>query len=75
MNKQLALYALDVAKGLGASYADARLIKTVSETVETRDLFVVYAAENENIGLGIRVMVRGGWGFATARHLPTLAHR
>lgn len=69
MNKHLALYALDVARSQGASYADARLIKTVSETVETRDLFVVYAGENESIGLGIRVMVRGGWGFATARHL------
>ncbi|MBX9951494.1 MAG: TldD/PmbA family protein [Candidatus Obscuribacterales bacterium] len=69
MNKELALYALDVARSLGASYADARLIKTVTETVETRDLFVVYAADNESIGLGIRVLVRGGWGFATARHL------
>jgi TldD protein len=71
MNKQLALYALDVARSLGASYADARLIKTVTETVETGNLFVVYAGESENIGLGIRVMVRGGWGFATARHLTS----
>ncbi len=64
MNKQLALYAPRCSESLGVSYADARLIKTTSEVVETRDLFVVYAGENENIGLGIRVMVRGGWGFA-----------
>lgn len=70
--KSLAIYALDVATGLGASYADVRVITTNTETVETRDKLVVYAGLDESFGIGVRVLYRGGWGFAA---VPTFTKR
>lgn len=74
----LALHAIDVATGLGAIYADSRLITTREQAIITRNGEVATLADTESTGLGIRVIVndaqgrgsaRGGWGFAATAEL------
>lgn len=69
MYKKLALYALDVARSLGASYADARYVETKTETVETGYQYLLGAGIDRSSGLGVRVIVNGAWGFASAAAL------
>jgi len=56
--------ALDYARKLGASYADLRLCRYVNEGIATREQKVESISSSENSGFGVRVLVRGVWGFA-----------
>lgn len=71
MYKKLALYALDVARSLGASYADARYVETKTETVETGYELLLGSGIDRSSGIGIRVLVNGAWGFASAAALTS----
>lgn len=65
--ESLALYALDCAKSFGASYADVRAIEQQSEDIATKDESVSRLNMSSSQGLGIRVLVKGGWGFASTQ--------
>lgn len=67
--RNLAEHAIDVATGLGASYADCRLIEQSSQYLETKDFSVAGINFGESRGIGIRVLVNGGWGFASTQNL------
>ena len=69
MMRDMANYAIDVASNLGASYADVRVIATRHQTIETRRQVLSGFVEDEGLGLGVRVLVQGGWGFAAAQKL------
>lgn len=71
--QQLAQYAVSVATGLGASYADARLIEQESQSIETKDLSVASINLGSSLGIGIRVLYQGGWGFASTSVLTKAA--
>ena len=58
--------ALATAKKAGASYADARVVRRRVERIETREDHVVSVSSNETYGIGVRVLVDGAWGFASA---------
>ncbi|MEW6681292.1 MAG: DNA gyrase modulator, partial [bacterium] len=60
--------AIDKAKLLGASYADARVIKKKSESINVKDGCVI-SFFNEEMGIGIRVLVNGCWGFASSSRI------
>src|SRR5262249_52785970 len=66
--KDFALYAIDVAAGLGATYADARVIDHQFQSIRTKDLTVADFSTGHSRGVGIRVLC-GGWGFASTRDL------
>jgi TldD protein len=67
--KQLLKYAVDMAVSLGASYADARGVVETIETIYNQDRDVPYVDNAHVTSVGIRVIVKGGWGFAsTPRH-------
>lgn len=66
----LADIALSTAKKLGASYADIRINKYRLETIATRERQVQGVARGQNFGFGVRVLVKGTWGFAAS---PLLA--
>ena len=68
---QAAHNALDVATGLGASYADVRLIEQKRQIIQTKDLALAGLNLSETLGLGIRVLYQGGWGFASTQSLTT----
>ncbi len=65
LKKQLADVALNTAKSLGASYADARIGRYLNQFVITREDKVQNVVNTESFGVGIRVIVNGTWGFAS----------
>lgn len=62
--KQLADVALNMAKSKGASYADVRIGRYLSQAVITREKRVMNVGNSESFGVGVRVLVNGCWGFA-----------
>jgi TldD protein len=69
--RDLCSTAVDTATGAGASYADARAVVLRSQRVATRNGQVDQIDDTESEGIGVRVLVRGAWGFACDRRLTT----
>jgi TldD protein len=67
--RDLALAALDAARSAGAAYADARVIRLLSETIGTRERQITNVTKGESYGIGVRAFVGGSWGFAATRDL------
>ncbi len=65
VKKQLADIALNSARSLGASYADARIGRYLNQYVFTREDKVQNVVNTESFGIGIRVIANGTWGFAS----------
>jgi len=63
---RLADVALSTAKKLGAGYADIRINRYRNESIFTREQQVQNVARNQSFGFGVRVLVRGAWGFAAS---------
>lgn len=64
--KVLADVALNVTKGLGATYTDVRIGRYLNQFVTTREKKVQGITNTESFGVGIRVIVNGTWGFAAS---------
>ncbi len=58
--------ALASAKRIGATYADARIVRRRWEHVVTREDHVVSVSSTESYGIGVRVLANGAWGFSAA---------
>jgi TldD protein len=68
--------ALAAAKAAGAEYADIRITRYRFESVTTRERQVQQVARSASFGFGVRVLVRGTWGFAASRNVtPEEARR
>jgi TldD protein len=67
--KDLGQLGLDRATACGASYADARLAQIRNRSLTTKNGRVGHASESESIGIAIRVLVNGAWGFAASADL------
>ena len=65
----LADAALSAAIAAGASYADLRIHGITTEIVQLRDGELETAVVNREIGLAVRVIVDGTWGFASHAEL------
>src|SRR5271168_5065613 len=65
----LAVPALDTAKLRGATYADVRVMHLRQRDLTTKNGKVGTLAQSESIGLGIRVLANGAWGFASTDRL------
>jgi len=63
---KLADAALATAKKLGAEYADIRINKYRLETITTRERQVQNVSKGQNFGFGVRVLIKGTWGFAAS---------
>ncbi len=63
------LLALDTAKLRGATYADARVMDIRQRDLSTKNGKVGTLAESESLGIGIRVIANGAWGFASTDRL------
>ena len=61
---ELAMEALNVARDAGASYADVRVGRYRSQSIDTRERQVSGVSDSESYGLGVRTLVNGCWGFA-----------
>jgi TldD protein len=67
--RQLMMLALDEATSAGAEYADVRVSRNRNQGINTRENRVTGLSDNETMGLGLRVLVGGAWGFAATRRL------
>jgi TldD protein len=67
--KDLAMLALDTAKLRGASHAEARIVDERQRTIATKNGRIGSASDAESMGLGIRVIAGGSFGFAATDNL------
>jgi len=65
----LTAFALNTAKLRGAAYADARLMHLRQRDLTTKNGEVGTLAQSESIGIGVRVLSSGSWGFASTDQL------
>src|SRR5258708_3855200 len=65
----LCTHSLAISKVRGATYADVRVMHLRQRDLTTKNGEVGTLAQSESIGLGIRVVARGGWGFASTDRL------
>ena len=71
---QLADAALSAATSVGASYADLRIHRITTEVVQLRDGELETSVISREVGLAVRVIVDGTWGFASHAELdPVVA--
>jgi TldD protein len=70
--KTAAELALDTASARGATYADARVVAVRNRSLTTKNGLVGHASESESLGIGVRAIAEGAWGFAASADLnPT----
>ena len=61
--------ALETARVRGATFADARVMDIRQRDLSTKNGQVGTLSEPESLGLGVRVMAKGCWGFASTDRL------
>jgi TldD protein len=64
-----ASWALDTAKTRGVTYADVRVLDARYRNLSTKNGQVGTLSESESLGLGVRVIADGAWGFAATDQL------
>jgi TldD protein len=62
-------HSLDTARVRGASYADVRVMHQRQRVLTTKRGRVGTLGQSESLGLGIRVVASGAWGFASTDNL------
>ncbi len=67
--KEIALWALDTAKAKGASYADVRVVDLRQRYLSTKNGQCAQIRESQSMGVGVRVVADGAWGFASTDDL------
>jgi len=67
--REIGEWALGMAMSRGASLAEARIVSERMRALGTRNGRVATASEDESLGVGVRVLVDGGWGFSATQDL------
>ncbi|MGE5081963.1 MAG: TldD/PmbA family protein [Acidobacteriota bacterium] len=67
--KHVANWALNVAMQRGASYADVRVVAQRNRALSTKNGKLGNASDTESVGMNVRVIVEGAWGFAASSEL------
>jgi TldD protein len=62
----LADLAISQAKKLGATYADIRINRYRNEAIFAREQRVQNVSRTQDFGFGVRVLIKGAWGFAAS---------
>ncbi|SDK45581.1 TldD/PmbA family protein [Microbulbifer yueqingensis] len=71
VKKELADAALNTATKLGATYADVRIGRYLNQYVITREMQLQNVVNTESIGMGVRVIANGTWGFAATNDMTS----
>jgi TldD protein len=61
--------ALDTARVRGATFADARVVDIRLRNLSTKNGQVGTLSEQESLGIGVRALADGSWGFASTDNL------
>jgi TldD protein len=67
--KDVAQLALDTAAQRGATYTDVRIVDERNRALSTKNGKVGAAYDSESLGIGVRVIANGAWGFAAVDDL------
>jgi len=67
--QEIAAWALNVASVRGASYADTRIVDERSRSLAIKNGRIGSASDAESLGVGVRVIAQGAWGFASSNEL------
>jgi len=67
--KHVTNWALNTAAVQGATYADVRVIAQRNRALTTKNGKVGIASDAESIGMNVRVIADGAWGFAASSEL------
>jgi TldD protein len=67
--KELLTEALNAAKLGGAEFADARIGRYRNNFVVTREQQIINVVDTDTLGVGVRVLVNGTWGFGASRDM------
>jgi TldD protein len=67
--RDLANRALNIARQLGASYIDVRVMERATEGISVRNGHVEGVSSTTSSGFNVRVIVNGAWGFAASARL------
>jgi TldD protein len=67
--KDIALRALEAVNRSGVTYADVRVVEIRERDVTTKNGKPGHLETSESLGVGIRVLTFGGWGFAATDDL------
>jgi TldD protein len=67
--KHISNWALNIASQRGASYADVRVVAQRSRALSTKNGKVGSASDAESVGMSVRVIADGAWGFAASAEL------
>ena len=67
--KHISNWALNIAALLGASYADVRVVAQWSRALTTKNGKVGSASDAESVGMSVRALADGAWGFAASAEL------
>ncbi len=67
--RELTDRALDVTRAKGATYADIRIVRRETQTLEMKNGIVETMSLADTYGFGVRVIADGAWGFASSSRL------
>ncbi len=67
--KAIAGWALDVCSAREAQYADLRVVDDRQRALMTKNGKVGHVSDSQSLGVGIRVLANGAWGFAATEDL------
>jgi TldD protein len=67
--ERLLMQAIDTLKSAGAAFADARIGRYSRQNISTREQQIVNVVDTASIGIGVRCLLNGTWGFAGTRDL------
>jgi TldD protein len=67
--KHVSRWALDSAMSRGGNYADVRVIAQRNRALTTKNGKVGSASDAESVGMNVRVIADGAWGFAASADL------
>src|ERR1700694_4021888 len=67
--RELLIEALNAAKLGGAEFADARIGRYRNNFVITREQQIINVVDTDTLGVGVRVLLNGTWGFGASRDL------
>lgn len=67
--RDLTARALNQAQLRGATYADVRIVRRLTQRIAVKNGAVEALEQDESQGFGVRVIVNGAWGFASSSRL------
>ena len=67
--KDLSSWALSTASLRGAAYADVRIAHDRSRGLATKNGKIGNASDSQSLGMSVRVLLNGAWGFASSADL------